>query len=97
MYRNDEVLLAIKDCDSSVVNVITPNDDEKNDILKLHFNIPVYFSLYNRWGKLIYSCDSCTDVVWDGKVNDKIVSSGVYYYLINGLVKKESAYIQVMY
>jgi gliding motility-associated-like protein len=39
------------------------------------------FSLYNRWGQLVFETYNPSDA-WDGRYNGKFVESGVYVYLL---------------
>lgn len=63
-------------------NVVTPNEDGKNDALvftNLHYYAHSTVNVYNRWGVLIYSkSDYQNDWVPD-------VVDGVYYYELTGL------------
>ena len=69
-----------------VPNVITPNDDGKNDFFyilatNIEFN-NFTMRIFNRWGnQLFFTTDP--NLGWDGKYNDKLVPQGVYYYIIN--------------
>jgi gliding motility-associated-like protein len=60
-----------------VPNIISPNDDNKNDHFQIMSDQPVNLKIYNRWGKLVYENNSY-DNSWKG--DD--VSNGVYYYVI---------------
>jgi hypothetical protein len=42
-----------------------------------------YGTIYNRWGRRVFSWRD-PEKGWDGRVNGKLVSPGVYYYLITG-------------
>jgi len=73
-----------------IPNVITPNDDGKNDT----FTIAVpnsQIEIYNRWGKRLFVSDNYADD-WG-----KDISNGTYYYLLtlpNGVQCK--GWIQVL-
>ncbi len=61
-----------------VANVITPNDDDKNDVLMVNGNIENYsLKVINRYGGEVFFSDS--NQPWDGKG----VSPGVYFWLVN--------------
>jgi hypothetical protein len=84
-------------------NVITRNGDGKNDVLRPplpgeaappercpRFVESVEFTVYNRWGKEVYSYNSATAaepdiyIRWDGRgSNGNMVSTGTYYYVVN--------------
>ncbi len=65
-------------------NVFSPNNDGINEIFK-----PIYhdcfellnFTIYNRWGQLLY--ESSKKIEWDGRAkNGKKVSEGSYFWII---------------
>ncbi|MBN1598133.1 MAG: gliding motility-associated C-terminal domain-containing protein [Bacteroidales bacterium] len=67
-------------------NIFTPNSDGIHDEL-LSWNLNNYIKrvnmkIYNRFGKLVFETND-PDIHWDGrnKENDKLVTSGVYYYI----------------
>jgi gliding motility-associated-like protein len=72
-------------------NVITPNGDGKNDVFRPRtcplFVEAVSFTVYNRWGRPVFSTSSNILINWDGRLNGDETSSGtalsagVYYYL----------------
>jgi hypothetical protein len=66
-------------------NLITPNDDSLNDRLQ-PFPVPrgvesVKFSVFNRWGALVYDSNDDIFINWKGLDNagDRLLD-GVYYY-----------------
>lgn len=73
-----------------VPNLFTPNDDGKNDLLKIYglreareFS----FTVYNREGKIVYETRSPSEVSalgWDGRKNGKNQPSGVYFWKVKG-------------
>jgi gliding motility-associated-like protein len=58
-----------------VPNIVTPNQDGKNDTFTLLTDAPVSLTIFNRWGKVIYQ-DSDYRNNWDASG----FSSGIYYY-----------------
>lgn len=71
-------------------NIITPNDDGKNDTFRPmdcpRFVESLTFRVVNRWGKEVFSYTSGGEnsifINWDGKSNDGTeLSTGVYYYV----------------
>ena len=58
-----------------VPNILTPNNDGKNDTFAILTDAPVSITLFNRWGKIIYQ-DSAYLNNWDASG----FSSGIYYY-----------------
>jgi len=71
----------------SVPNVITPNGDGKNDVLKIE-GIELYkensLSIFNRWGNEVYRSPGGYQHNWDGRG----LNEGTYYYVLK-LVSKE--------
>jgi|GEM_PF-493732 len=61
-------------------NVITPNNDGKNDVLEID-NIKLYpgntLTIFNRWGREVYNTSNYQNN-WGGDGQ----SAGVYYYLL---------------
>ncbi len=72
-----------------VPNVITPNGDGKNDVLKIE-GIELYkentLSIFNRWGNEVYRSPGGYTNNWSGEG----LSEGTYYYVLK-LVSKEGA------
>jgi gliding motility-associated-like protein len=79
--------IAIKDIftDNTIVpNVFTPNGDDINDVFKISSRLnctPLKIQIYNRWGDLIFTHESKT-IEWDGKHNNKELTPGIYFYII---------------
>ena len=77
-------LRAVKGPAIYVPTAFTPNNDNRNDILR-----PVYvgikklnrFTVFNRWGQLIFST---TDMLkgWDGTLQGKFANTGTYVWFI---------------
>jgi len=66
-----------------VPNAFSPNGDGRNDLFNPMGTDLVAYSLniYNRWGKLVFSSETLGNG-WDGKVDGKLVPSGIYSYVI---------------
>lgn len=72
-------------------NIFTPNQDGINDLYRIfsasdkNYQI-TDFAIYDRWGNLVHTeqdVDLQSMLGWDGKMNGRSVSQGVYaYYLI---------------
>jgi gliding motility-associated-like protein len=65
-------------------NLITPNNDGKNDIWTVgDKNLTDLFEvyIYNRWGEEVYSAKGYY-ITWDGMYQDNLLPDGAYYYLI---------------
>jgi gliding motility-associated-like protein len=68
-----------------VPNAFSPNDDGINDELQL-FLSPVItevklFSIYNRWGALVFSANNQFKT-WDGTIKGQKLPEGVYVYFV---------------
>jgi gliding motility-associated-like protein len=62
------------------VNLFTPNEDDKNDTWDIIGAYPdMKVSIYDRWGKEIYSGTTQGDVAWTGKGAKE---NGLYFYLV---------------
>ena len=87
-----------------VPNVVTPNNDGRNDLLTLQTKgiISLFFEVYNRWGNLVDSYESSS--VADGRTtvwNPSEVSDGVYMYVlsytdVNGIERNEGGSITIV-
>lgn len=77
------VIVCVDSCNFyEIPNVITPNNDGKNDRLVAKTSglvEKVDFKLFNRNGLLIFSTDR-PKLEWDGTYKGNIVSPGVYFY-----------------
>lgn len=73
-----------------VPSLFTPNNDGKNDELKLYglTSIPSFkFSIYNREGNLVYEVSNpveATQFGWDGTRNGIKQPAGVYFWKVSG-------------
>lgn len=68
----------------NLVNIITPNDDGKNDILDysdLKIKKDVHIRVFDRYGTIHYDSPA-ENYVWDGKRNGRPLSTGTYWYTI---------------
>jgi len=71
--------------DIKMPNAFTPNGDGNNDVFRIPANTNINlreFSIYDRWGKKVFSTRDAGQG-WDGSVNGKKQDSGVYVYVIN--------------
>ena len=74
----------------------TPNNDGINDVFRIPAGASISlqnFSIYNRWGKIIFST---TDIAkgWNGKYLGQNLDAGVYVYLIKGVVQDKKVMIK---
>ncbi len=71
--------------DFSLPNVITPNNDGKNDTFEPircpKFVKSVRFRVFNRWGVKVYEGNDNPLIQWDGRTDTgKELAAGTYYY-----------------
>ncbi|KEY18472.1 T9SS C-terminal target domain-containing protein [Kaistella antarctica] len=68
-----------------ILNVITPNDDGKNDVLNyddlLRKDNP-YLQIFDRYGVSVFKGDKNNSFSWDGKSAGKLVGTGSYWYVL---------------
>ena len=70
-------------------NAFTPNNDGKNDLLKpvILTNPTIYkFSIYNRWGKLVFQTKEFGKG-WDGTINGVKQNAGLFVWACTYQVK----------
>jgi len=85
--KRDSIIVTEKingcDCNVFVPTGFTPNNDGKNDLLKIFPQCPITgeFSIYNRWGQLVYQTKDMNRG-WDGIYNNMPQPGGVYVYLV---------------
>jgi gliding motility-associated-like protein len=83
--RDSITIICLKDS-AYIPNAFTPNGDGINDIIypKSYCNfIFKNFSVYNRWGQLMFSSDKYGEG-WDGTHKGEQQQQGVYIYEIRG-------------
>ncbi|MEO1448391.1 MAG: gliding motility-associated C-terminal domain-containing protein, partial [Bacteroidota bacterium] len=63
-----------------VPTAFTPNDDGRNDVLRVRgqFIVSVIMQVYNEWGEEIFSGDGIQG--WDGRYQGKLVQPDTYVY-----------------
>lgn len=69
----------------NLINVITPNDDGKNDVLDysdLSIKKDVKIEIFDRYGNQVFLSQK-TPYIWDGKINGRVLSTGTYWYILN--------------
>ncbi len=75
-----------------IPNLFTPNDDGKNDQLRIYglSNAADFlFTVYNREGRLVFKTTSLVEAVqrgWDGTKNGSKQPPGVYFWKVKGEV-----------
>ncbi len=77
--------------DIFVPNAFTPNDDGKNDLLRVRGNYinDLYFAVYDRWGEMVFETKDQKQG-WDGTFKGEKSDPAVFvYYLKVGCVNNE--------
>lgn len=68
-----------------ILNVITPNDDGKNDVLNyadlLRKDNP-FLEIFDRYGVSVFKGDKNNNFSWNGKTSGKSVATGSYWYVL---------------
>lgn len=94
-----------------VAPVFTPNGDGVNDklILKTRSLETLSFTVLNRWGKVVhqfssnnYIPDESEFAAWDGTVNGKLCSPGVYFYVVDakgrdGVRRRSKGFVEMIW
>jgi gliding motility-associated-like protein len=80
------VLNIVTEITELIPNIITPNNDGKNDFWRLDF-IDIYYpkaeiEIFNRWGESIFKSKGYSNA-WDGSYKGNPLPVGVYYYTID--------------
>ncbi|MCU7618356.1 T9SS type B sorting domain-containing protein [Chryseobacterium sp. PBS4-4] len=70
----------------NLVNAITPNGDNVNDVLDysaLAYKGNLTFVIYDRYGNKLFTGDKSNNYKWDGRFAGKGILTGTYWYHIN--------------
>jgi len=85
--KRDSIIITEKvnncDCNVYVPTGFTPNNDGKNDLLKVFPKCPITgeLSIYNRWGQLVFKTNDLQKG-WNGIYNSISQATGVYIYQV---------------
>lgn len=69
----------------NLLNAITPNGDNVNDVVDysaLAYKKNLIFTVYDRYGNMIYQADKIRNYTWDGTSSGKTILTGTYWYTI---------------
>jgi gliding motility-associated-like protein len=69
----------------NLLNAITPNGDNKNDYIDysaLAYKKDLVFTVFDRYGNMIYKADKIRNYTWDGTSGGKKIVTGTYWYTI---------------
>jgi gliding motility-associated-like protein len=70
----------------NLLNAITPNGDNKNDYVDysaLAYKKNLIFTVYDRYGNMMYQADKIRNFTWDGTSGGKKIKTGTYWYTIS--------------
>jgi len=69
--------------DFLIPNVITPNNDGKNDEFKVVSSnlTKLHVEIFDRWGMKVYTLDGI-NAIWDGTAYGVVQAAGTYYYSV---------------
>jgi gliding motility-associated-like protein len=92
-YGCDSFVLSkimVDNCDSTLTPLIpsafSPNGDGVNDlfrpVLPTEKITILRFSIYDRWGSLVFDSDRQSQFYWDGKFNGENVPTGIYLWQV---------------
>lgn len=78
-----------------IPNVITPNNDGKNDLFYLNFLFEKV-QIYNRWGQSLFESNN-NESQWNGRTTSgNEVPDGTYYYIITTKENTYKGFIQLL-
>lgn len=91
------VLNIVTEITELIPNIITPNNDGKNDFWRLDF-IDIYYpkaeiEIFNRWGESIFRSTGYANA-WDGSYKGDPLPVGAYYYTLDLKDPKKPAVIK---
>ena len=79
-----------------VPSAFTPNNDGLNDLLRpiaVGIKSIEYFSIYNRWGQLMFST-KINGHGWNGKINNQQQPTGTFVWMVKATDYTGAAYFQ---
>jgi gliding motility-associated-like protein len=82
-----QMVKIVNHADIYVPSAFTPNDDERNDILRptlMGIKELRYFRVFNRWGQLMFETKT-NYAGWDGKYKGTPQSTQVFVWIVEGL------------
>lgn len=88
VYVRDSKKCTIKEYEFSIINLInaiTPNGDGINDVLDysdLRVKKDVKISIFDRFGKKVYSSEKQSNYIWNGTENGRSIITGTYWYVL---------------
>lgn len=84
--------------DFTIPDVFTPNGDGINDewqISNIRFHPFQKIVIYNRFGQIIYECNS-EFIPWDGRINGEIIQGTYFYQIIFDQANKKYGQVTIL-
>ncbi|HTF81075.1 MAG TPA: PKD domain-containing protein [Cytophagales bacterium] len=78
-----------------IPTAFSPNGDSKNDVFRLiqrYIDKLDQFTVYNRWGQVVFDAGNNVEAIWDGKYNDVDQEMGIYMVYVKGRGKDKKEY-----
>ncbi len=89
----------VENCEPSLPNVFTPNNDGVNDYYDLSLlgaYKEVTFVILNRWGNIVFEFDQ-NNMLWDGaNKGGSQCSEGIYFYMLKTKTINKTGFIQLV-
>ncbi|MGB3801045.1 MAG: gliding motility-associated C-terminal domain-containing protein, partial [Lewinella sp.] len=84
--QTDDILVVVDESVRLYIpSAFTPNGDGNNDEFQVYPGPSVQqilsFRIHDRWGGMVYEW-SGEEAGWDGRVGEKLLNTGVYFYLV---------------
>jgi len=81
-----------------IPNAFSPNGDGENDVLQLYIinntcAKEIQFVIYDRWGERVFETNDA-NIKWDGTYKGQQLNSGVYMYLLTGVLENKDAFLK---
>ena len=92
--------LSAVDCEFEISNILTPNEDGKNDVWKVSDPSKIIgcgVTIHNRWGEVVYKTEDYNNT-WGGQKDGtgEVLPDGVYFYVIKCDDKEYTGSINLM-
>jgi gliding motility-associated-like protein len=74
----------------------TPNKDGKNDLFRIPPGASIRlqeFAIFDRWGSAVFRTADITEG-WNGSYEGRYLDTGVYIYVIKGVVQDQEVIIK---
>lgn len=83
---SDNIQVTFVDCTLNIPNLITVNNDGKNDFFEIETLVsrPLHVVLYNSWGGVVYE-----EIDYKNDWNGKELGAGIYFYSIRDSFSNE--------